>query len=166
MNEHDKRILAPKNRPADDREALAEFARSHFWCQACGREGPLTLHHIIGGRGGRSDEAVNLFACCWDPCHMLCEGLDIRRPSWTHRTMGTIPGDLLPKLGLEIVMTMKIRAGELTRPILLNHPGSIELVTSPEWDRLTALNGKPLPDLMPVPAHFEALWRQNRPELQ
>lgn len=177
MTEHDARILAPKNKPADDREALAEFARTHVWCQACGRipmtDNGLTIHHIIGGRGGRADEPCNLMYLCWEPCHMLAEGLNVRQP-WRHIGVETFAvGDegrfskclapLLPKITLGIALSMKFRAGELIPGFTERHPK--EPIVSTEWDRLTVLHGRNLPDLEPIPAFFVDLYRRNRPEL-
>lgn len=146
MNEHDARILGPKNKPVRNPEVLAEFHRTHDFCQVCGRDLPEgTAHHILGGRCGRSDEPVNLLYCCWVPCHSIFADMTINLP---------------------VILAMKIRAGELERPIMLNKPGSIEIVTSPGWDRLVALHGRGLPTPAPIPEHFAALWRRNRPELQ
>lgn len=93
MTEHDRRALAPKIKSVHSPDVLAEFARSHWFCQVCGRAGDLTQHHIIGGRGGRSDEPCNLLSCCWIPCHSAFADMSINLP---------------------VVLTMKWRAGELT----------------------------------------------------
>lgn len=85
--------FAKRRKPVKDPALLAAFADSHYWCQACGRYGDCTIHHIIGGRGGRSDEACNLLYCCARPCH-----LDYADHS---RNLG-------------VVLSMKLRAGELT----------------------------------------------------
>lgn len=171
----DPRPHVEKSHPADDRGVLAEFARTHHWCQACGRDGPCTIHHLIGGRGGRSDEACNLLYLCWQPCHMLAEGLDVRVPADEMRNNGTLagywymtekfPGGLLPKITLAIALQMKVRAGELRRPILLQKPASVEVITSPEWDRLTLLHGRNLPAPEAIPEFFTTTYRRNRPEL-
>ncbi len=84
--------FAPKTRPVKSVATLAAFAKSNHWCQMCGKDGPATIHHIIGGRGGRSDEAVNLLYCCLRPCHL--EFADHSR-------------------NLGVVLSMKLRAGEL-----------------------------------------------------
>jgi hypothetical protein len=179
----DTRPHIVKSKPVDDRDCLAEFHRTHWFCQACGRDLPQgTAHHIIGGRGGRSDEPCNLLYLCWEPCHLLAVGLDVRGEPMSHEHMCKIVGSvggvdirytkpvwsigpLLPKITLAIALSMKIRAGELQRPILLKHPSSVEVVTSPEWDRLAVLHGRPLPDMVPIPDFFADLYRQNRPEL-
>lgn len=146
MNEHDRRILGPKSKPVSSRDALAEFARSHHFCQACGKDGDATIHHIIGGRGGRSDEACNLLYLCWEPCHMLAEGLDVPHPDWGRWHYAT---RLLPKLTLGIQLSMKFRADELTPETM---------------DRLEHLHGRALPPMEPIPKLFIQLYRRNRPE--
>jgi len=189
MNEHDARILGPKNKPVTNALTLLAFRDSHPFCQACGAgeygTHVLTNHHIIGGRGGRSDEDCNLLRLGWEPCHMLAEGLDIRGPEklTIKRGMNTgslyeekTPGDLLPKITLGIALSMKIRAGELYRYTITSNPaqmsaaalesGAVEqVVTSPEWDRLSVLHGRTLPDLADIPAFFVDLYSRNRPEL-
>lgn len=92
LTEHDRRALANKVKPLDDPDALAAFALSHWFCQLCGLEGQHSVHHIIGGRGGRSDEPVNLLFACWIPCHS--QFADHSR-------------------NLPAILTAKIRAGEL-----------------------------------------------------
>lgn len=171
MTEHDARILRPKSKAIRDQECLREYAQSHHWCAACGAEShgthTLTIHHIIGGRGGRSDEECNLLMLGWEPCHMLAEGLDVRGE------MGYVPRHdfpgiwepsrpLLPKITLGVALAMKVKAGELQRLI---SPQWDQLVLSPEWERLTVLHGRTLPDLEAIPPYFEEQWRRNRPEL-
>lgn len=92
MNDHTRRILADKNKPVHSPETLAEYHRTHWYCLACGRDCEGTVHHIIGGRGGRSDEFPNLFYACWFPCH-------------------SVFADMTKNLGA--VLAMKARAGEL-----------------------------------------------------
>lgn len=82
----------PKIRSVSSKAALRDFADSHFWCQCCGREPGGSIHHIIGGRGGRSDEACNLLMACLRPCHL--EFADHSR-------------------NLGVVLSIKLRAGEL-----------------------------------------------------
>lgn len=86
--------FAKRRKPVKSIKALAAFKRSHSFCQVCGKEGEVTLHHILGGRAGRSDEACNLLACCWEPCH---------RDFADHAA------------NLGAVLSMKLRAGELTQ---------------------------------------------------
>lgn len=126
LSEHDVQILAPKVKALSDRDALADFARTHFWCQVCGLDGVHSLHHIIGGRGGRSDEPANLLMCCWETCHS--QFADHSR-------------------NLAIVLTMKLRAGELDEAARV---------------RLKELHGRNLPDLAPIPADLEEAYRLNR----
>lgn len=129
MTPHDARILGPKNKPVHGGEAIHEYMQAHWYCLACGKAGDLTCHHIIGGRGGRSDEKPNLFACCWIPCHSeFCD---------QSRNLG-------------VVLTMKLRAGELT---------------AEDVERLEALNGHPLPDFAPIPQEMMLEFEKNRPEL-
>lgn len=40
--------FAKRRKPVKDPALLAAFADSHYWCQACGRYGDCTIHHIIG----------------------------------------------------------------------------------------------------------------------
>lgn len=127
MNEHDAKIFLPKNRPLSSRKTLADYARNHWFCACCGAEGERTLHHIIGGRGGRSDEEVNLISLCWKPCHEFA--------------------DLASNLGS--VLAFKERAGELDdagreRLAVLNGKSLPEDRTMPEWPlRLYAANRGP-----------------------
>ncbi len=127
---------------------LAEFAASHPFCQACGADWrPLHIHHIIGGRGGRSDEAENLLRLCHRPCHDLAEGLDVvTSPS----ASSALERDhyLLPKLTLAIQLSMKDRMGELVE------------------GRLTALHGRTLPEPAPIPLWFRDAFYRHRPELR
>lgn len=149
---HTRRILAPKNKPVEDRLVLEEFARSHWYCQACGRPESssvaLTIHHIIGGRGGRSDEFCNLLRVCWFPCHMLFEGHHVLRKDWITRGEGHDP--YLPIMCYMVAMAMKERVGELT---------------GEGYRRLEALHGKNFPEPVPIPEPFVELFRKNRPEL-
>lgn len=93
MTEHDARILSDKTRPVKDRDALQRYADLHYFCAGCGCEDkPRQLHHIIGGRGGRSDEAVNLLSLCFDICHPFADN---------SRNLG-------------VVLTWKIRVDGLT----------------------------------------------------
>lgn len=130
--------LSPKVRAVKSRLTLADFARSHPFCQACGAEPEaLHIHHIIGGRGGRSDEECNLLRLCGLPCHWLAEGLGVRNQF----------GEPIPKLSLGIQLSLKLRAGELDDAALA---------------RLTQLHGKRLPDLEAIPSYFERLYRINQ----
>lgn len=129
MNEHDRRALAPKMKTVHDSDVLAAFARDHWFCQVCGLAGELTQHHIIGGRGGRSDEPCNLMACCWVPCHSIFADMSINLP---------------------VILTMKLRAGELT----------VE-----DLERLAILHGRTLPDLAPIPEESLVRFERNRPEV-
>lgn len=153
MTEHDRRILAPKMNTVDDVAFVHEWSARHLFCQACGNDfRPLQTHHLIGGRGGRSDEATNLLRACGHPCHLLCEGLDVPddRPrivssGWTPDTMPR----LLPKITLAVALTMKRFADpEEYCPM-----------------RLTVLHGRRLPELAAIPDWFVQQWRVNRPEL-
>lgn len=114
-----------RRRPVKSIKALADFKRGHEFCQACGKPSEITIHHILGGRAGRSDEACNLLACCWEPCH---------REFADHTA------------NLGVVLSMKLRAGELTQADL---------------DRLQELNGKRLPDLAPIPAEYVESYERN-----
>ena len=91
---------------------------------------------------------------------MLAEGLDVpddRAIASCGSTQDTTPR-LLPKLTLGIQLSLKIRAGELTAPLVMYIP-------IPEWMRLTALHGRTLPPPEPIPQFFVDLFRKNRPEL-
>lgn len=77
----------------------------------------------------------------------------------------TYHDNYLPKLTLAVQIMLKIRLGELKRPILIHHPASVEVVTSPEWDRLTVLHGRALPLPEEIPEWFREQWQRNRPEL-
>lgn len=147
MTEHDARIMRPKNRPVDDTDALGEYARSHWFCAACGADWNVRhVHHILGGRCGRSDEAANLLMLCASPCHDLAEGLDVREYS-----LRSFKNPLLPKLRpLGIQLSLKLRLGELS---------------AQDLERLAALHGRTLPDLEPIPVWFVEQWKRNRPEL-
>lgn len=121
MNEHDARILGPKNKPVSSPEVLAEFHRTHWYCAMCGRDCEGTAHHIIGGRGGRSDEFVNLLYACW-PCHY---------------------GYADQSRNLAVILAMKMRAGEIDEAGLarlealnghpLPDPAPIPLWFSEQW---------------------------------
>ena len=120
------------------------MAQPHWYCAACGRTEGLTVHHIIGGRGGRSDEPCNLLCLCWNPCHLLAEGLDVRNAG----PLAACKDLLLPKITLAVALTMKLE-------------------TDPEeYDevRLTILHGRPLPQLFARPHFFLWNFRKNRPE--
>lgn len=143
----DPRPHIVKSRPIDDVQSVIEWGAAHWFCQACGRDGPQTRHHIIGGRGGRSDEPCNLLSLCWEPCHMLAEGLDVQKPQ--HLRI-TYHDTMLPKITLAIAISMKRRAGELD---------DIGLA------RLAILHGRNLPDPAPIPDWFQEQFRRNRPEL-
>lgn len=165
----------PKTRPVKSVEALGAYAASHGCCAACGADWrPLHIHHIIGGRGGRSDEPCNFLRLCFHPCHALAEGLDVRGPSmkkWItakeaaargdvglrNMLMNTekqgmainVPGCLLPKLPLGVQLSIKLRLGELS---------------AADRERLAVLHGRNLPDLEEIPAFFVDQWKRNRPE--
>jgi len=130
----DPRPHLVKSKPVDDVPFVRAWRDRHFFCAACGRSGPITVHHIIGGRGGRSDEACNLLALCWEPCHLLAEGMDIIRG--------------LPKITTGIALSMKQRVD----------PAEFDL------ERCQVLNGRQLLELEPIPAWAETLFRRNRPE--
>lgn len=147
----DPRPHLVKTKPVDDVDAVIEWGTRHWFCAACGRDGPQTRHHLIGGRGGRSDEACNLLSLCWEPCHQLAEGLDIVQPHPPMRSIweGDLPNRYLPKITLGIALSMKIR------------------VDPAEYDseRMQVLNGRQqLPDPEPIPQWFEVRFRKNRPE--
>lgn len=125
----DPRPHIVKSNPVDDPDVVAAFARRHWFCQLCGLAGDLTQHHIIGGRGGRSDEDCNLFSCCWVPCHS--QYADHSR-------------------NLGVILLAKFRADELTQD---------------DYDRLTVLNGKPLPDFAPIPDEVLERFERTRPEV-
>lgn len=93
MTEHDARILGPKSKAVHSPAALAAYARGHWYCAACGADWTARhVHHILGGRRGRSDEEPNLLSVCHDPCHPFCD---------------------LAK-NLAVVLAFKERIGELT----------------------------------------------------
>lgn len=151
MTEHDRRILSAKTKPADDTDALGEYARAHWFCAACGADWNVRhVHHILGGRCGRSDEAANLLMLCASPCHDLAEGLDIVYSAEVFFG-GRRQRDLLPKLRpLGIQLSLKLRLGELS---------------AQDLERLAALHGRTLPDPEPIPAWFVDQFRKNRPEM-
>lgn len=128
MNEHDRRILAPKIKSVHSPDLLAEFARRHWFCQICGDTGDQTIHHILGGRCGRSDEHPNLLACCWITCHSQFADHSANLP---------------------IILTMKLRAGELT---------------AADLERLRELDGTSL-ELAPIPEKLLRQFEANRPEV-
>lgn len=123
---HSRRILAPKNRAIDDPDVLAAFARAHWFCQVCGLDGDCQIHHIIGGRGGRSDEECNLLYSCPRPCHL----------EWADHSAN-----------LPIVLTMKLRAGEMT---------------AADANRLEVLHGRNLPDFAAIPIEMIEQYERNR----
>ena len=60
----------PKRAAVKDRRVLRDCHAEMSECLACGFviDSFLELHHLVGGRGGRSDERTNLLALCrW--CH-------------------------------------------------------------------------------------------------
>ena len=138
-----------RRKAVNDVHAVRAWRLKADWCAACGRtfnefHSP-TVHHILGGRCGRSDEPCNLLALCWEPCHMLAEGYDI--PFIDYDRMQS---RLMPKITLAIAIALKQRAD----------PDEVDL------DRLAELNGKPLPDAVEVPEFFNALFLNNRPEFR
>ncbi len=150
MTEHDRRIMAPKAKAVKDRDVLQSFAESHPFCAACGSDRvALHIHHIVGGRGGRSDEDVNLLRLCFRPCHDLADGLSVRGPMEVRDGHLRAPGPVLPKLPLAVQLSLKRRANELTDEGLA---------------RLAILHGKNLPEEQPIPELFVTLYRMNRPE--
>lgn len=146
MNEHDSKIMAAKSKAVDDVDFVRRWRSTKWFCAACGRAGEITVHHLIGGRGGRSDEACNLLALCWEPCHMLAEGESIPRPI-RGEFQDDHPG-YLPKITLAIALAMKLR---------------VEPEEYCEM-RLTVLHGRRLPEPAEIPTWFETLFRRNRPE--
>lgn len=142
-----------KTRPVKDRDILGEYARRWSFCAACGlEEGTVAmhLHHIVGGRGGRSDENCNLLKLCWSPCHDLAGGLDVPFVHYDPASDQWKNGRLMPKLTLGIQLSLKARLGELSVA---------------DETRLTVLHGRCLPDREPIPAWFVEAFRRNRPEL-
>lgn len=140
-----------RRKAVDDVPAVRAWRMKRDWCAACGRTfnefHSATAHHIIGGRGGRSDESCNLLALCWDPCHMAAEGYDIRM---TEKGPHLEDGHYIPKITLAVALSMKARSD----------PDEVDL------ERLAELNGKPLPDAVEVPEFFNALFLNNRPEFR
>lgn len=128
MNEHDRRILAPKIKSVHSPEVLGEFARRHWFCQICGDTRDQTIHHILGGRCGRSDDHCNLLSCCWLPCHSIFADMSRNLP---------------------VILTMKLRAGELT---------------TADLERLKILDGTSL-ELAPIPEYMLVTFERNRPEV-
>lgn len=141
-------------RPTHDAAFAARWGRSKDWCAACGAgeygTHTLTNHHLIGGKGGRSDEACNLLRLGWHPCHQLAEGLDIVDPRNKFNVLDMDAGvrRLLPKITLPIALSLKLRAD----------PDEYDA------DRLAELLGRPLPVLQEVPAFFVRLWDMNMKE--
>lgn len=81
-----------KTKPVSSPAVLGEYARTHWFCMACGADWTARhVHHILGGRCGRSDEPCNLGSVCAMVCHPFC--------------------DLAKNLG--VVLSMKARIGEL-----------------------------------------------------
>lgn len=120
MTEHDARILGPKSKAVHDPKAAGEYARGHWFCAMCGADWtPRHVHHILGGRRGRSDEAANFLSVCHDPCHPFCD---------------------LAK-NLAVVLAFKARIGELTDAAIarlkqLNDGHLPDVVTIPEeWQK-------------------------------
>lgn len=79
--------FSKKSKAIKDKDAAREWALKQDCCVNCGTSNGLSVHHIVGGRGGRSDEPCN-FLCLCMPCHDLAEDRDVRGPD----------GRLLPKL--------------------------------------------------------------------
>ncbi len=115
-----------------DPEARERWAMEgeHFdMCQVCFRPRErsdwrgLTVHHVIRGANGRSDEPCNLFLVC-GRCHdMIHDG--------QYRDEKT--GELLPAITLGMVLWAKSQTGEW------------------EPERLTQLYHRRLPDLEELP---------------
>ena len=125
-------------RPCKSEAYYKAWGRRHDYCQACGQpEGRVCLetHHLI--KSGRAHEGCNLLRVC-RRCHNLAEGLDVREG-----------GVILPKLSLGASLTLKrFREPEEWNP-----------------DRLRELRLSNIPDLEPVPFHFERDYRWNRTDL-
>jgi len=60
----------PKRSAVKDRRLLRLVHAEMSGCSACGAVDHLELHHLVGGRGGRSDERTNLLPLC-RACHVL-----------------------------------------------------------------------------------------------
>lgn len=160
MTDRDRQILGPKSKAVDDVPMVREWRNRHDYCAACGLRGPITVHHILGGRDGRSDEACNLLALCWSPCHQLAEGLDVRFHdvrgvkrlsgnvaellAGNEPTVDDLP--LMPKLTIGHCLTLKMRAD----------PDEYDEV------RLQELRGSRLPDPEPLPEFFEQMYQRRR----
>ncbi len=143
----------PKNHPGKDEEFYREWSARHWYCAACGRTDGLSTHHLI--KAGRAHEACVLLRLCWEPCHMLAEGLDVPRPEGCRmewRDGGFEYHPYFPKLTIGICLSLKLRAD----------PG--ELSTAADWQRLEQLRGSRLPDLEEIPELFQRLFKLNRPE--
>ncbi len=127
-----------------DDESRKEWAETKALsgCTVCGRPSACwrgwSVHHILPGRCGRSDEPTNwLFVCAI--CHDLLEKRQIRNPK-TKAVLQTIP------LGLAL---------------------TIKLVRNYEdWssERLAILSGVRLPSLLAIPAWIENEYRRNHPD--
>lgn len=146
-----------RNQPRRKRVRRPAFAswwgRQHPFCAACGAgeygTHSLTNHHLIGGRGGRSDEACNLLRLGWHPCHQLAEGMTIHGEGEPCVGFPNIrKNTMLPKITLGIALSLKLRCD----------PEEMEL------ERLQELRGSRLPEPEEIPRHFVDLWNRNRPE--
>lgn len=67
----------PKNKPNKSEFDYAKWNRANTECVHCWTTDNLTTHHIIGGRGGRSNEPCNLLRLC-SSCHDLAEKRSVR----------------------------------------------------------------------------------------
>lgn len=57
------------SRPVKNKAFVTKWGKSRTFCYLCGKTNvALQNCHIIGGRGGRSDEACNLYRGCFE-CH-------------------------------------------------------------------------------------------------
>jgi hypothetical protein len=139
-----------RKRPGKDPRVLQAYAATHDRCACCWlpkraqRFGWwLELHHIIGGKGGRSDELCNLLMLC-TRCHMICEGAKFKQEN----------GEPFPTITFGMILALKCEADpdqfDLTRIAQLYRPN----YRNPERWRDC------LPDPEPVPAVY--LEERNR----
>lgn len=124
--------------PVGRREwALSRLDRG---CIVCGTLAPpdfrgFSVHHILGGNCGRSDEPAN-YALVDGVCHDLAEGRQIRQY-----------GKVLPTISLGLMITIKM---------IRDHEDF-------SLSRLAELNRERLPHLEPIPDWIERHYKVNHP---
>lgn len=135
--------MSGKRNAIRDDGARKRWALDHLvsGCQVCGTSSAdfrgFSVHHLLGGNRGRSDEPTNYLLTC-GACHDLCENKTVRHP----------------------------RTGLVIPPIPLGMALAIKLIRDYEgWDRerLRILSGERLPPLLPPHPWIEVVYGQNRP---